>query len=223
MDRICASTEFVAHSTEVRCATIGPKTRALLATGGEDCKVNVWNYGNSSNVWSLGNNKSAVEVLCFEPGEQNIVSGAANGSLKVFDLNEGRLARNLGGHQVNVSSIMYHPYGEFIVSGSMDSTMKVWDVRNKSCIQTYTGHDKEVTCVRFSPDGKWVASAAKDGQLLLWDLVAGKLLQVRRPPPPSRILSFSFAHLCFHFTFTLDRLSDFSPHGRARSSFTPRS
>lgn len=65
-----------------------------------------------------------------------------SGSIKVYDLNEGRLARNLAGHQVNTCTLQYHPYGEFIVSGSGDTTMKVWDVRKKTCIQTYTGHDK---------------------------------------------------------------------------------
>jgi katanin p80 WD40 repeat-containing subunit B1 len=103
------------------------------------------------------------------------VSGAMNGSLKVFDLNEGKLARSLRGHQTMVTSIHYHPYGEFVVSGSMDNTMKVWDVRSKQCIQTFMGHEKEVTCVRFSPDGRWVASSGKDGQFLVWDLVAGQL------------------------------------------------
>mmetsp|Transcript_1410 Transcript_1410/g.2299 ORF Transcript_1410/g.2299 Transcript_1410/m.2299 type:complete len:948 (-) Transcript_1410:20-2863(-) len=168
--------EFVAHSTKANCLCFGPKSNQVLATGGEDYKVNIWRVGNVSNIWTLGQNKSPIESLCFDSDEQCIVSGAMNGSLKVFDLNEGRLVRNLGSHPVNVRSLQYHPYGEFIVSGSVDCTMKVWDVRNKSCIQTYNGHTKEVTCVRFSPDGKWVASSSKDGQILLWDLVAGKLI-----------------------------------------------
>ena len=168
--------EFVAHDTEVNCLAFGPRSHEILATGGEDTKVNIWRVGSAKNLWTLGSNKSAVECLCFDDNEQCVVSGAVSGSLKVFDLNEGKLARNLRGHQVNVSSIHYHPYGEFIASGSADTNMKVWDVRQKQCIQTYTGHKKEVTCVRFSPDGRWVASSGKDGQLLIWDLIAGKLL-----------------------------------------------
>lgn len=169
--------EFVAHSTRVNCLTIGPHSAQVMATGGEDCKVNIWRVDNSANIWSLGQNKSPIECLGFDAEEQYIVSGAMNGSLKVFDLNEGKLARNLRGHQTTVTSLHYHPYGEFVVSGSIDNTMKVWDVRSKMCIQTYTGHEKEVTCVRFSPDGRWVASSGKDGQFLVWDLVAGKLVQ----------------------------------------------
>jgi hypothetical protein len=183
--------EFVAHNTTVNCLTFGPLSNQVVATGGEDFNVNVWRVGNASNVWTLGQNKSPIECLRFDSDEQCIVSGAMNGSLKVFDLNEGRLARNLRGHQVNITALDYHPYGEYIASGSTDTTMKVWDVRNKTCIQTYTGHEKEVTCVRFSPDGRWVASAAKDGQLLLWDLVAGKLMHTVKMGP-AYITSFEF-------------------------------
>lgn len=43
---------------------------------------------------TLGQNKSPIESLCFDSEEQYVVSGAMNGSLKVFDLNEdGKLAR----------------------------------------------------------------------------------------------------------------------------------
>ena len=184
--------EFVAHSTKVNCLCFGPKSNQVLATGGEDCKVNIWRVGNVSNIWTLGQNKSPIDCLCFDSEEQCVVSGTTNGSLKVFDLNVGKLARNLGSHPVGVTSVQYHPYGEFIVSGSVDCTMKVWDVRAKCCIQTYNGHTKEVTCVRFSPDGKWVGSASKDGQMQFWDLVAGKLVNsIKLQPVYVRTFEFS--------------------------------
>jgi katanin p80 WD40 repeat-containing subunit B1 len=184
--------EFVAHSTRVNCLSFGPKSNQVLATGGEDCKVNIWRVGNVSNIWTLGQNKSPIECLCFDADEQCVVSGTTNGSLKVFDLNVGKLARNLGSHPVGITSVQYHPYGEFIVSGSVDCTMKVWDVREKNCIQTYNGHSKEITCVRFSSDGKWVASASKDGQMQFWDLIAGKLVNsIKLNPVHVRTFEFS--------------------------------
>ena len=57
-------------------------------------KVNIWRVENVSNVMTLVQNKSPIESLCFDSEEQYVVSGAMNGSLKVFDLNEdGKLAR----------------------------------------------------------------------------------------------------------------------------------
>lgn len=75
-------------------------------------KINIWKLSGGSgakdnsplsvtNIWTLGQNKSPIESLCFDNEEQCIVSGAMSGSIKVFDLNEGRLARTLGGHSVN--------------------------------------------------------------------------------------------------------------------------
>lgn len=192
--------DFVANVSEVSCLQFSQKSQRILATGGTDAKINIWSNWNKSvppiNLWTMGNNKSPIESLCFDDEEHCIVSGAMSGSIKVFDLNVGRLARSLRGHQVNTCTLHYHPYGEFIVSGSADTSMKVWDVRQKTCIQTYSGHEKEVTCVRFSPDGRWVASSGKDGQLLIWDLVAGKLLHSVRLQP-TFITSFEFNPLEF--------------------------
>ena len=177
--------EWVAHPTEVNCLTISKSSGRLIATGGEDCKINIWRHkeenningsGSAENIWTLGGNKTPIESLCFDDREQCVISGAMSGTLKVYDLKEGKVARQLRGHSVNCCTIHYHPFGEFIASGSADTTMKVWDVRQKSCIQTFTGHSKEITCCKFSPDGRWVASSSKDGSLMIWDLIAGKLL-----------------------------------------------
>ena len=126
--------EFVAHTTEVLCMAVSPKTGQVLATGGDDCKVNIWDVKSATNIRSLGSNKAAVESLCFDPDDTVVVSGSESGALKVFDLNEGRLSRNLVGHKTNITCLQYHPISEYVVSGSKDCAVKVWDVRNKECL-----------------------------------------------------------------------------------------
>jgi len=41
--------EFVAHSTRVNCLSFGSKSNQVLATGGEDMKVNIWRIGQYIN------------------------------------------------------------------------------------------------------------------------------------------------------------------------------
>ena len=168
--------EFAAHATNVNCVAVGPLSGQVLATGGDDKRVNVWRVGNSASVWSMAGNSAPVECLGFDGEEQFLASGSRGGAVKVYDLHEGRVSRSLPGHRSLVTSLHYHPFGEFVVSGSVDTNVKIWDVRKKACIQTYKGHDAEVTAVRFSPDGRWVASAAKGGGFKLWDLTSGRLL-----------------------------------------------
>ena len=42
--------EFVAHSAGVKCLKIGKKACKLLATGGEDRKVNIWVIGKPTSL-----------------------------------------------------------------------------------------------------------------------------------------------------------------------------
>jgi hypothetical protein len=42
--------EFVAHSGAVNCVRIGRSTAGVLATGGEDKKVNLWRTGQTEVV-----------------------------------------------------------------------------------------------------------------------------------------------------------------------------
>jgi hypothetical protein len=189
-------TEFVAHATAVNCLAIGQKSTQVFATGGEDAKVNVFRLGSTENIWTLTQNKSPIQCLCFDSEENYVVSGAFNGALKVFDMHVGKLARQLGSHQVAATSVQYHPYGEFLISGSEDCTMRFWDVRNKSCVETYQGHKKGITCVRFSPDGKWVASASKDGCVHFYDLIASKHIDTIRIAPATAFVT------CFEFSPT---------------------
>lgn len=104
------------------------------------------------------------------------MAGSKGGSLKCFDLQEGKVYRTLTGHMSTCTCVDFHPYGQFIASGSLDTNLKIWDARTKTCIQTYKGHTSDINKVHFSPDGRWVASGSKDGTLKLWDLTAGKLL-----------------------------------------------
>jgi katanin p80 WD40 repeat-containing subunit B1 len=48
-----AADEFVAHNGAVNCLRIGRNTAGVLATGGEDTKVNLWRIGlpHVAKVW----------------------------------------------------------------------------------------------------------------------------------------------------------------------------
>lgn len=84
----------------------------MLATGGDDQKVNLWKLGSSacllvrrtararpcpagrdSRSQSLSGHRSGVTSVCFDAGEETIVAGSAGGSIKVFDLSAAQGAR----------------------------------------------------------------------------------------------------------------------------------
>ncbi|MBA0779038.1 hypothetical protein Gotri_003321 [Gossypium trilobum] len=168
--------EFVAHTTNVNCLSMGKKTCRLLITGGDDHKVNVWAIGKPTSLMSLCGHTSPVESLAFDSAEVFVLAGSSTGGIKLWDLEETKMVRGLTGHRSNCTALEFHPFGEFFVSGSMDTNLKVWDIRKKGCIHTYKGHTRGISTIRFTPDGRWVVSGGFDNVVKIWDLTAGKLL-----------------------------------------------
>jgi len=57
MSRLAPFHDFIAHESQVNCATFSPTSQTLLGTGGEDQIVNVWKISNATNLLSLSDNK----------------------------------------------------------------------------------------------------------------------------------------------------------------------
>ncbi|XP_064414518.1 katanin p80 WD40 repeat-containing subunit B1 isoform X1 [Latimeria chalumnae] len=168
--------EIVAHTSNVSCLVLGRNSSQLMATGGEDCRVNLWSVNKPNCIMSLTGHTTPVESIRFSAAEELVVAGSQSGSLRVWDLEAAKIFRTLMGHKANICSLDFHPYGEYLASGSMDTNVKLWDIRRKGCVFRYKGHTQAVRCLRFSPDGKWLASAGDDNSVKLWDLSGGKMM-----------------------------------------------
>ena len=92
--------EFVAHSQKVNCLQLGRNSGQVLATGGEDKRVNLWRVGRPGNILSMPGHQSPVESVRFDNKEQTVAAGSKGGSIKLFDLlAEGKVSRTLTGHR----------------------------------------------------------------------------------------------------------------------------
>ncbi|XP_057713625.1 katanin p80 WD40 repeat-containing subunit B1 isoform X1 [Corythoichthys intestinalis] len=154
--------DFEAHAGRVCCAALAKNTGRLLASGGEDCRVNIWSVSKANCIMSLCGHRKAVECVCFNASEEQLATGSQSGSIRVWDLEAAKILRTLTGHKSNISAFAFHPFGDFLVSGSTDANIKMWDGRRKGPITRFKGHAGTIRSLAFSPDGKWLASASDD-------------------------------------------------------------
>eukprot|EP00953_Heterococcus_sp_UTEX-ZZ885_P032743 17082-Heterococcus_DN1.PRE.2 len=136
--------EYVAHSTKVNCVAIGPHSGAVLATGGDDKRVNVWKLGRASHIWSLTGNSTAIESVCFDPCEELLFSGSSGGAVKLYDLSAGKMTRHFRGHMSNVTTLHCAAFDRsFLATGAMDCIVKLWNTETKECVAAFKGHGAE--------------------------------------------------------------------------------
>ena len=92
---------FIAHGSKVNCLEIGRKSKHVIVTGGEDQYVNLWRVEKTKSILSC-KHQSAVMSVTFDKDEQKVAAGSHGGSIKIYDLNAGKVSQTLIGHKVHL-------------------------------------------------------------------------------------------------------------------------
>ena len=144
---------------------------ALLASGGEDNTVKLWNVQTHTNIATLEGHRDDVNSVSFSPDGTLLASGSYDDTVKLWDVQTHANIATLEGHTGTVWSVSFSPDGTLLASGSSDDTVKFWDVKNHTNIATLEGHrGRGVASVSFSPDGTLLASGGGDDTVKLWDV-----------------------------------------------------
>ncbi|HYX42116.1 MAG TPA: WD40 repeat domain-containing protein, partial [Pyrinomonadaceae bacterium] len=116
-------------------------------------------------------------------GQMLAVADVNKRTIRLWDLQQRKLARTLAGHTSVITSLAFSPDGQQLASASWDKTIKLWDTRTGQLLRTLEGHTSSVTALAFSPDGKTLVSGSadylvdRDHSIKLWDVQSGQLLR----------------------------------------------
>lgn len=121
-----------------------------------------------------------INALAISPRERLMVTGAANQTVQLWDLEQGQCLYSFGkrfgpfgeGHRDAVTAVLFHPDGNSVFSGSQDGVIKWWDLASGDLIETLPQIDWGPMVLAITPEGRWLISAAGEGKIRLWDLVA---------------------------------------------------
>ena len=122
----------------------------------------------------LKGHTGAVEALAVSADGSILLSGAADWTLRVWDIGTGRAVKTLTGHGGPILCVALTPAGRQAVSGSEDRTVRVCNLEDGRPLYVFRGHLGAVHGVAVSPDGQTVASISEDRTVRLCDLSTGK-------------------------------------------------
>ena len=111
--------------------------------------------------------------VAFNADGSLLVTGHADGTVRLWDISTGGLRGLLRGHTQPVQAVAFSPDGTRIASGGGNPNtgeLKLWDANTQTEIATLQGHTATVVAVAFSPDGALLASASLDRTVRLWDV-----------------------------------------------------
>ena len=97
------------------------------------------------------------------PRTKSAVSASGDGTLKVWDLETGRLLHTLEGHSQCVNGVAASADGTRAVSVSEDDTIKVWDIETGAMMATFHC-DATPVCCAFVNDS-CIAAGDREGRL----------------------------------------------------------
>ncbi len=151
------------------CTLVFSQTRRLEAKkkGGEGSAG-----GKVELIFNIGHSNS-IESMCYSPNGAYIASSSDDKTIKIWEVETGRLLRTLTEHTGAVNSVAYSPDGAYLASSSWDSTVKIWEVETGNCIKTLTECTSVVSSMAYSPDGAYLASGYWDKTIKLWDVASG--------------------------------------------------
>ncbi|KJE90664.1 neutral sphingomyelinase activation associated factor, variant 1 [Capsaspora owczarzaki ATCC 30864] len=133
------------HDDAISCLALGSR---ILITASWDSTVKLWNAGNiasgrrgsigSSLLCEFVDHDTEVKCVAISPDERVAISGAADGTVIIWDLESFCLARTISAHNEAINAAAFSSDGSQIVTTSNDCTAKIFNVSDGQLVLSVT-------------------------------------------------------------------------------------
>jgi periodic tryptophan protein 2 len=170
------------HFYDLNATAYSPNGQ-LIATGGDDGKVKVWNAATGFCFVTFAEHTAPVTALTFVGGSGAaggghglaVLSASLDGTVRAYDLVRYRNFRTLssppGAPPVQFGCLAADEAGEVVMAGGLDPfNVYVWSLQTGRLLDVLSGHAAPVASLAFSAPLGLLASASWDNTVRLWDV-----------------------------------------------------
>ncbi|KAK4726191.1 hypothetical protein R3W88_031108 [Solanum pinnatisectum] len=156
---------FSGHKNEINAIQWDP-SGSLLASCSEDTTVKIWSMKKDVCLLDFREHSKEINTIKWSPtgaGTSNpnkkllLASASFDSTVKLWDVEQGRLLHSLNGHREVVYSVAFSPNSDYVASGSLDKCMNIWSVKEAKIVQTYHS-DGSIFNVCWNKEGNKVAA-----------------------------------------------------------------
>jgi WD40 repeat protein/serine/threonine protein kinase len=185
---------FRGHRVLTFCVAWHPDGHRIASAGSADGEftVKVWDATTETDVFTLRDeSRKEFFAAAFSADGRYLVTGRRDGTVHVWDANDGQSIRRLGTHKTPLRGVVFSPAGpdgrRLLATASADGVVKLWDAtrlgekQEQEPLRTFLAHSPHSGLnVAFSPDGKRLVMSDKGYTLKICDVESTKELLVLR-------------------------------------------
>jgi WD40 repeat protein/tRNA A-37 threonylcarbamoyl transferase component Bud32 len=152
-----------------------------VASNGLNDDVAIWDLTVGGRpVVALQGHTGEVTSARFSSDGSRLVTVSADRTLRVWEVESGKVLAVLKGHEAAVNCAALDPSGEFVVSGSEDHTARLWEVRTGLELATLRWHSDPVEEVAFCAGGRRILTRSH-AAARLWPIDCLSAARARLP------------------------------------------
>jgi WD40 repeat protein len=107
----------------------------LLAAGGTDGEIQLWDLETNSGTPLEAAHRGAVSALTFTPDGKQLASGGRDRSIFLWDINKHQVSTGpIVKHQGAISRIAFTPDGHWMVSSADDGGVSLWRLNTSTLV-----------------------------------------------------------------------------------------
>jgi len=149
----------------------------LLATGGGDELIRLWDAATGKEVRQLRATSSFTALAFFNDGK-TLVSADQLGYLRLWNVESGREFRRFGNIKDRVTRLAVAPDNRTLFSAGADRIVRQWLVAGGVELRQFDVHQGSILALAFTADGKELRTAAADNLVRVFDTATG--METRR-------------------------------------------
>ncbi|XP_003417726.1 transducin beta-like protein 3 isoform X1 [Loxodonta africana] len=173
------------HTAPVATMAFDP-TSTLLATGGCDGAVRVWDIVQHYGTHHLRGSPGVVHLVAFHPDPARLLlfSSAADAAIRVWSLQDQSCLAVLTAHYSVVTSLVFSADGHTMLSSGRDKICIVWDLQSHQAMRTVPVFESVEAAVLLPEElalelgvkspGLYFLTAGNQGMLRVWDAASGQ-------------------------------------------------
>mmetsp|Transcript_34624 Transcript_34624/g.98553 ORF Transcript_34624/g.98553 Transcript_34624/m.98553 type:complete len:614 (-) Transcript_34624:94-1935(-) len=187
------------YAARTRCAartrsfpTAVTASEDIIVAGCNDGRLMAFDTQQGQNLWHVDNaHKGGVTTAMLSSNVRFVLTGGAEGELRIWELKTRDMASHLKEHSARVTEVQVFPNDQYAISCSRDRCLLTWDLRQQKRLTAHRERHGGINCLAVAGNQTTVYTAGQERTLTTWDLRMADPINVQQMDEEVQSVSLS--------------------------------